>query len=344
MNFARWVVGNLPAFLDVRKNADAEGITEHITVFGEWCFYHDTPVLLADGTSKKIGEIVRDKLPLEVMTYNETTGKIEPKKIIGWSKQDDANDWLTITVKRRHRGGKSTRLIVTKNHKIYVAMKDGEPFEIEAKKIKPGDNVFVFGKQMSYYQQQFIAGSLLGDGSFDSYGIFNCSHSNKQSFYSEWIENLLSSIVTRTENTISGFGSDMKKVATQALPEIKNLQDMLMNEGSKEPTKEYMNHLHAPAFAAWFMDDGNICSGQNNRQHQAELSTLGFNKDAVDDLVEWFNDHNYNCYRLNNGNDQYLIRFTPNGSEAFFRMIAPYVLKEFSYKLPEYLHTVPKVD
>src|SRR4051812_1148942 len=45
---------------------------------GSW----NTRVLLADGTSQQIGKIVNQKLPVEVLSYDPVTDRIEPKKIV----------------------------------------------------------------------------------------------------------------------------------------------------------------------------------------------------------------------------------------------------------------------
>lgn len=48
------------------------------------CMTYDTPVLLADGTTKPIGEIVENKLAVEVMSFDETTQTLVPRKVTNW--------------------------------------------------------------------------------------------------------------------------------------------------------------------------------------------------------------------------------------------------------------------
>lgn len=45
-----------------------------------------------------------------------------------------------------------------------------------------------------------------------------------------------------------------------------------------------------------------------------------------------------------NGEEGKDIRFTPKGANAFLEDIAPYILPQFSYKLPKYLRNIPKID
>ena len=48
------------------------------------CMTYDTPVLLSDGTTKPIGEIVENKLAVEVMSFDETTQTLVPRKVTNW--------------------------------------------------------------------------------------------------------------------------------------------------------------------------------------------------------------------------------------------------------------------
>src|SRR6267378_1815001 len=48
------------------------------------CFNYSTRVLLADGTQEKIGKIVNQKLPVEVLSYDPETDQIVPRKVVNW--------------------------------------------------------------------------------------------------------------------------------------------------------------------------------------------------------------------------------------------------------------------
>lgn len=62
------------------------------------CFRHDAPVLLADGSSLPISEIVEQKLNVEVMSYNIVTQQFEPRQIISWFDNGPTNEFLEFTV------------------------------------------------------------------------------------------------------------------------------------------------------------------------------------------------------------------------------------------------------
>src|SRR5574343_49832 len=66
------------------------------------CFHYESPVLLADGTKKPIGQIVNSKMELEVVTYNIIENCFENKKIINWYKNGKRDDWIILRITPWH--------------------------------------------------------------------------------------------------------------------------------------------------------------------------------------------------------------------------------------------------
>jgi RecA/RadA recombinase len=94
------------------------------------CFPAESQVLLADGRTQPIGDIVDNQLPLEVLSWNEATDALEAKPIKTWFKNgvpveqfDQATvptlrqDFVTI-VARSLDGEITTELTCTPNHQI----------------------------------------------------------------------------------------------------------------------------------------------------------------------------------------------------------------------------------
>ena len=48
------------------------------------CFSYSTRVTLADGTQEKIGKIVNQRLPVEVLSYDPNLQAIVPKRVVNW--------------------------------------------------------------------------------------------------------------------------------------------------------------------------------------------------------------------------------------------------------------------
>ena len=321
-----------------------------VCVYGEWCgcFYYDTPILLADGTKRKIGEIVKNKLQLEVLCYNKNTNQLEKKKIINWYNNGVTDNWLTIDIARRKRGGKSTRLIVTPNHIMFVK-RNGLMQEIPASELLLNDVVFTVGTNVPYMVEQFLKGTIIGDGSFIANSGMKISHSNiNQPFYNEFLQKLLGHISTYKIDKSSGFTTnDTGSFSVQSLPVIKEIREEILCDNRKSITKKYLQSLHPPALAAWYMDDGSIIQNTNGgRQFQCELATCGFTKNENETIAEHFCSYGYECYlsMYNEEKQQFNIRFSINGAKAFLATIAPYIIEGFNYKLPENLQKINKYD
>jgi hypothetical protein len=111
-------------------------------VFIDECLPGATRILLSNGMEMPINEIVNNKLPIEIMTYNINTKKQEPKKVIGWSKTSMKNKKMLkikFTRKLRLTHGFHTKhqlIYCTNNHKIFSNNE-----YIRADKLKIGDEV-----------------------------------------------------------------------------------------------------------------------------------------------------------------------------------------------------------
>ena len=93
------------------------------------------------------------------------------------------------------------------------------------------------------------------------------------------------------------------------------------------------------------MDDGSLEKHTKpGRQVKAVLHTNSFGKETVESMIEWFNARDYKCYLFKAREGQFGIKFTPDGTDNFLFTIAPYVLEGFNYKLPAYMHEIPKIS
>ncbi len=329
-----------------QENAAEHPDVKKITIYGEaygGCFSYGTPILLANGTKKKIGEIVNSREQYEVLSYSLEKGVLEPRKVTRKFKYPSKKDeWLSIHFKKRLRGGKSTKLVVTKNHLFFVK-NGGTMQEVCAEDLAPGATVFIPGRKMSYVQEQLILGSLLGDASIVN-NYFKCRHSVKQKDLIDIKSKILGSLNISKETCTSGFGAKCITIRTKSNPEFKNISDLLFLEGKKGLFLNYLNKLGPIAFAFWYMDDGTL--KQNNigsHNDASELCTDGFTKEDVDLLVDFFNNRGIQCYTFLSKNKYPRLRFTPDGTVAFQSMITPYVIPAMRYKITEKLRNIPYV-
>lgn len=93
------------------------------------CFRGDTPITLSDGTTLPISEIVEKRLPVEVLSYNAAIGIYEPRRVVNWFNNGDAESFLRITTSQQ-------TVVCTPNHLILC--EDGY---IRAEELKVGSRV-----------------------------------------------------------------------------------------------------------------------------------------------------------------------------------------------------------
>src|ERR671914_2859933 len=66
------------------------------------CFSYGTRVVLADGTTEKIGKIVNQKMDVEVMSYDPDSDSVVPRKVVNWFDNGIAERFLQFTVEKSH--------------------------------------------------------------------------------------------------------------------------------------------------------------------------------------------------------------------------------------------------
>lgn len=101
------------------QSATEEMIKDSKMIMFDECLKYDQKVLMANGTYKKIGDIVKDKLNEKVMSYNHITHKLEAKNIIEFSELDSEDkNIMKITIKKSD--GTFEIIECTDNHKIWI--------------------------------------------------------------------------------------------------------------------------------------------------------------------------------------------------------------------------------
>ena len=86
------------------------------------CHFGKSLVYLADGSTMRIDEIVRDKKEVDVLSYNPQTRAIEPKRVTGWHDNGllgEGESFLKIKFRRHHRNAFGY-LRCTPNHIVYL--------------------------------------------------------------------------------------------------------------------------------------------------------------------------------------------------------------------------------
>jgi recombination protein RecA len=306
------------------------------------CFSYGTRVVLADGSTEKIGKIVNQKMDVEVMSYDPDLDAVVPKRIVNWFDNGNAERFLQFTVEKSHGNGRS-QFAATDNHLIRTP--GGWR---EAGELIPGDRVMASEThRLSDQQWQVVLGSLLGDGNLspnrrDREGVrFRLGHGARQRDYLEWKVSLLGNIpVSRREDERGAVFADFTP-----LPELAELQrTVYWGDGKKTITEDYLKALTPLALAIWFMDDGSFTvrskglqqrteGGSGRVQFCIEAMTPGSRDRLVDHLRD---NHGLECsWRPVGAAKKAVLTFSTAGSRRFLELVASHVHPSMDYKLLE---------
>ena len=308
------------------------------------CFSYGTRVMLADGTTEKIGKIVNQKMDVEVMSYDHEADAIVPKKVVNWFDNGVTDKFLQFTVEKSHGNGRS-QFAATENHLIRTP--GGWR---EAGELLPGDRVMATEThRLSDMQWQVVLGSLLGDGNLspnrrDRNGVrFRLGHGAAQRDYLDWKVSLLGNIpCSRSENPKGAVFADFTP-----LPELAELQrTVYMGDGKRTITEEYLKALTPLALAIWFMDDGTFTVRSKGLQERTaggsgrvQFCVEALSEGSRERLVDYLRDTHgldVSC-RLAGARRKAVLTFSTHASRKFLTLIAPYVHPSMDYKLLEHL-------
>ena len=290
------------------------------------CFHYDARVVLADGSTEKIGKIVNQRTPVEVMSMDPKTGQIEPRRVVEWYDNGETDEWLQFEVEAGGGSGKR-KFACTPNHMIFTPEGERQAWEIEE-----GDEVLVAVKQyaLSDDQMKLILGSLLGDGSLRYASAHNAAfrvgHGERQREYCEWKQSMLAPFAHRIGRTGNGIGFD-----TVPMRQLAALRDAVYAaDGRKTVSSEVLSQLDERALAAWYCDDGTFGGSYKRWGHgKATICVAGLSSEDRELVAQ-------RCEELGMGRPTlsgHNLLFSGERTQSFQERIAPYVHPSMDYKL-----------
>jgi recombination protein RecA len=280
--------------------------------------------MLADGSTERIGKIVNQRIPVEVMSMDPETGEISPKRIVDYYNNGETDDWWTFEV----AGGRGRhRFTCTPNHLIFTP--EGEK---PAEEIEEGDEVLVATKQyaLSDDQMKLILGSLLGDGSLRYASAHNAhfrvGHGERQREYCEWKQAMLSPFANKMGRTGNGIGFD-----TIPMRQLATLRDAVYAaDGRKTVSRDLLSQLDERALAAWYCDDGTFGGHYKRWGHgKATICVAGLSSEDRDLVAKRCEELGMGRPTLSGKN----LLFSGERTRQFQERIAPYVHPSLDYKL-----------
>jgi recombination protein RecA len=300
------------------------------------CFSYSTRVTLADGTQEKIGKIVNQRMPVEVLSYDPELDAVVPKKVVNWFDNGVTDEFLQFTVAKPGGNGRA-QFGCTPNHQIRTS--GGWR---EARELAVGDRVLQsVVHRLSGFQWEVLLGGLMGDGSLSpsrsGHGArFRFGHCAEQADYCAWKASLFENVgVSRSSNAAGANFCDVSP-----LPELAALRDAVYVADRKVFSHDYLKQLTPLSLAVWYMDDGSFslrARGVQERTREgsgrSEICIEAMEASTRVRLVEHLRDTWGISPNLVERAGKAVLVFPRDETAKLHALIAPFVHPSMEYKL-----------
>ena len=305
------------------------------------CASGSTRVTLADGSHETIARIVKERLPVEVLTYDGQSGRIVKRPVTDWFDNGPTERFHHIVVERAGAGtghGES-HIDFTANHRIMTPSGWREARELEV-----GDRVIQsVPTYLSEFQWEVVLGTLMGDASLSetpkkTAARLRWGHGRTQAEYADWKASLFSNVtVSRTTNAKGAVFHDLK-----ALPELAELRQAVYLARKKVLSWDYLKRLTPLSLAIWYQDDGSFqlrSKGVQERTQggsgRSEICVSAFEATSRERLRQHLADTWGLDAKLKERGKRgvpYLV-FGRHATDRLHELVAPYVHPSMEYKL-----------
>ena len=194
------------------------------------CLSYGTRVTLADGTQEKIGKIVNQRMPVEVLSYDPELDAVVPKKVVNWF--DNGLTDHSCSSRSRSRGGNGrAQFGCTPNHSDSYAGRLARGTGARRRR----SVLQSVPHHLSDFQWEVVLGGLMGDGALSptrsGHGArFRFGHGAKQTEYCDWKASLFANI--EMSRSYEGEGRHVSATSTP-LPELGELRRAVYVAGKK---------------------------------------------------------------------------------------------------------------
>ena len=206
-------------------------------------------------------------------------------------------------------------------------------------------------------QEQFILGTLLGDGCIriqqnGNFPALSILHSKHQHDYVVWKYNKLAELCSakpKDSNIIlNGKPFSRCEFRTLSLPCLMNIYNMATTDKKRVITQDWLDKIYDPmALAVWYMDDGFIENATHKITGKTKTRLISFamgiaTQGECDLLTQWLEqywDVKFRTYTATHRSGKYMgnvyryLRCSGiENIETFINLIEPYVIPSMNYK------------
>lgn len=281
------------------------------------CLHYDTVIPFVDGTSMKIGEIVKNRVSKEVWSYNEVTHKFEPKPIVDWIRKSETKKWIQFKTEGPETTKGFNGFTCTYTHHCLTnhGWKKAIDITFEDKLITKQRRV------INGNLKDFLWGTIPFDCSLYSKhgkGITRITFSNGiQEEYLLWKTHMIEKAFPMVNK------GESKYISKKGYAELYDIQQQIGKE--RDPLKLWDTdyNLSDLTLAIWYMDDG----------HKYNSVTVGISispkRTDLNKLAQYLTDKcGLPCKTYEHG-----IKFTNKGTIKLMERINRYVIPSMQYKL-----------
>lgn len=283
------------------------------------CLHYDTMIPFVDGTSMKIGEIIKNKISKEVWSYNEEKHIFEPKPIIDWVVKPETKKWIQFKTKGPETINGFNGFTCTYTHHCLTnhGWKKAEDIDIHDKLISKQRRV-INGTLRDFLWGTIPFDCSLYNGRNNSTTRITFSN-GKQEDYLIWKSDMIGKAfpMKRKANKKS------KLISKIGYTELRDIYNKIGKE--RDPLKlwDLSKPLSPITLAIWYMDDGhrynNVTVGISISPRRTDLNRLSNYLSKVCGLDNKLYEHG--------------IKFTNQSSIKLMEIISPYVIESMQYKL-----------
>jgi len=314
-------------------DSDSEVITVPVT-----CVSSNTPVLLADGTTRSMGDLVDNKEAVEVVSLNTSTGQLEPKKITNWIKHPSTEQWYKLAIKKLlskddsnifHQG-----VWLTADHQVLT--KDRSWQRVDS--LIESDKIATQYEEYTSLQKSFADGLILSDG---------CIQTNKG------YGSRLSTAFVHDKAELASLAKNLLGGLLYPRPQRNQSQEALAYQSSVHPFWMKQKHRWYPTkskivpddlvltpetLAVWYMGDGSLGRDENGNPSKIVFCTDSFDIQSFWKLFYKMVDLGFKPTSIkspNNKGNRICLGLVNSDIDKFLSMISSFILPCFRYKVPE---------